>query len=97
MSNEAADKCLRVSVVASVGWLLRRPEERGWNTDSRPVERAKTQSELRELLTYFLRLGTLGFGGPIVLAGHMHKAGLAEAMELGATRQSRVQFTWRML
>src|ERR1700719_852349 len=28
---------------------------------------------LRELLVYFLRLGTLGFGGPIALAGHMQK------------------------
>src|SRR5947209_14448840 len=26
---------------------------------------------LRELLLYFLRLGTFGFGGPIALAGHM--------------------------
>ena len=28
---------------------------------------------LRDLLVYFLRLGTLGFGGPIVLAGHMQR------------------------
>src|SRR2546430_15358238 len=28
---------------------------------------------LRELLLYFLRLGTLGFGGPIALAGHMQQ------------------------
>ena len=28
---------------------------------------------LREFLSYFLRLGTLGFGGPIALAGHMQK------------------------
>lgn len=28
---------------------------------------------LRELTTYFLRLGTLGFGGPIALAGYMQK------------------------
>src|SRR5256885_9529816 len=28
---------------------------------------------LRDLLVYFLRLGTLGFGGPIALAGHMQK------------------------
>ncbi len=26
----------------------------------------------RQLLTYLLRLGALGFGGPIALAGHMH-------------------------
>jgi chromate transporter len=28
---------------------------------------------LRELLAYFLRLGTFGFGGPIALAGHMQR------------------------
>src|SRR5438094_1571548 len=28
---------------------------------------------LRDLLLYFLRLGTIGFGGPIALAGHMQK------------------------
>lgn len=28
---------------------------------------------LRELTTYFLRLGTFGFGGPIALAGYMQK------------------------
>src|SRR5438094_8666286 len=28
---------------------------------------------LRDLLWYFLRLGTLGFGGPIALAGHMQR------------------------
>jgi len=28
---------------------------------------------MREFLLYFLRLGTLGFGGPIALAGHMQK------------------------
>src|SRR5437763_14197992 len=28
---------------------------------------------MRELLLYFLRLGTFGFGGPIALAGHMQR------------------------
>src|SRR2546428_9712832 len=38
------------------------------------VDCASTVSfTLRELLVYFLRLGTLGFGGPIALAGHMQK------------------------
>src|ERR1700722_14310963 len=32
-----------------------------------------TQPKLIEYLLYFLRLGTLGFGGPIALAGHMQK------------------------
>jgi chromate transporter len=30
-------------------------------------------STLRELVAYFLRLGTLGFGGPIALAGYMQR------------------------
>src|SRR5437773_2949304 len=28
---------------------------------------------LREFLTYFVRLGTFGFGGPIALAGYMQR------------------------
>src|SRR5437667_2255896 len=31
------------------------------------------RSSLRAFLLYFLRLGTLGFGGPIALAGHMQQ------------------------
>src|SRR6266702_1541143 len=34
---------------------------------------ADEQASLRALLLYFLRLGTLGFGGPIALAGHMEQ------------------------
>lgn len=38
------------------------------------VERTETVSfTLRDLLAYFLRLGTFGFGGPIALAGYMQK------------------------
>src|SRR5436305_12738190 len=38
------------------------------------VDCASTVSfTLRELLVYFVRLGTLGFGGPIALAGHMQR------------------------
>jgi len=33
----------------------------------------ETQPKLREFLSYFLRLGTFGFGGPIALAGYMQK------------------------
>jgi chromate transporter len=32
-----------------------------------------TPCTLRELLTYFVRLGTFGFGGPIALAGYMQR------------------------
>ncbi|MCA3182237.1 MAG: chromate transporter, partial [Cupriavidus sp.] len=28
---------------------------------------------LRQLVLYFLKLGTLGFGGPVALAGYMHR------------------------
>jgi chromate transporter len=38
-----------------------------------PVGGGITQPKLREFLLYFLRLGTLGFGGPIALAGHMQR------------------------
>jgi chromate transporter len=34
---------------------------------------AQAPCTLREFLGYFLRLGALGFGGPIALAGHMHR------------------------
>jgi chromate transporter len=40
----------------------------------RPVEEAATfPYTLRELVTYFLRLGTTGFGGPIALVGYMQR------------------------
>src|SRR2546425_699330 len=37
------------------------------------VQPGSSQARLRDFLAYFLRLGTLGFGGPIALAGNMHK------------------------
>ena len=45
---------------------------------SRPIAARSTEEpvsnpSLREFLLYFLYLGTLGFGGPIALAGHMQK------------------------
>src|SRR5216683_2235080 len=43
------------------------------NTMAISVEGGETQPKLREFLLYFLHLGTLGFGGPIALAGHMQK------------------------
>jgi chromate transporter len=37
------------------------------------TEAARVPGTLREHFLYFLRLGTLGFGGPIALAGHMQR------------------------
>jgi chromate transporter len=37
------------------------------------VDPAQTTFGIGDLAFYFLRLGTLGFGGPIALAGHMQK------------------------
>jgi chromate transporter len=36
------------------------------------IDRANPCS-LRQFLAYLLRLGALGFGGPIALAGYMHR------------------------
>src|SRR4249920_2218375 len=36
-------------------------------------EPAIVPSSLRDITLYFLRLGTLGFGGPIALAGYMQR------------------------
>src|SRR5215472_17840082 len=38
-----------------------------------PAESETVSFILRELLLYFLRLGTFGFGGPIALAGYMQR------------------------
>jgi len=38
-----------------------------------PAETTTVPCSLRQFLGYFLRLGTLGFGGPIALAGYMQR------------------------
>ena len=45
----------------------------GMDTTATSIVSTETQPKLREFLLYFLQLGTLGFGGPIALAGHMQK------------------------
>ncbi len=37
------------------------------------MKKKPEQVTLRDLALYFLRLGTLGFGGPIALAGNMQR------------------------
>lgn len=52
------------------------PEPRALATPAAAVAAASSAlvpCTLRELTMYFLRLGTLGFGGPIALAGYMQK------------------------
>jgi chromate transporter len=41
--------------------------------DTTAAAQEVVSSSLRDLVTYFLRLGTLGFGGPIALAGYMQR------------------------
>lgn len=58
--------------------MVERPAATGSLTAGAPgeplaAEPVTTPCTLREFLAYFLRLGTLGFGGPIALAGHMQK------------------------
>ena len=43
------------------------------NAQGLSVETRSAAFRLSDLVVYFLRLGTLGFGGPIALAGHMQK------------------------
>lgn len=43
------------------------------NTFTQPKEPAATAYSLWQLMFYFLRLGTLGFGGPVALVGFMHR------------------------
>jgi chromate transporter len=49
----------------------------------------RVESSLRDLVVYFLRLGTFGFGGPIALAGYMQRD-LVEARKW-ITRQEYVE------
>lgn len=43
------------------------------NARALSVTDSSTAFVVSDVVVYFLRLGTLGFGGPIALAGHMQK------------------------
>jgi chromate transporter len=43
------------------------------NTESNSPAPEPTRASLTQFVGYFLRLGTVGFGGPIALAGHMQQ------------------------
>jgi chromate transporter len=43
------------------------------NPDELATRTVQARGDLRQLLGYFLRLGTFGFGGPIALAGYMQR------------------------
>src|SRR5512140_1842361 len=47
-------------------------------SDSTIVEREPTPGNIPELIRYFLRLGLLGFGGPVALVGQMERELVAE-------------------
>jgi chromate transporter len=49
-----------------------KPASQPTSTELEAWESLRT-TEMRELLAYFLRLGTFGFGGPIALVGYMQK------------------------
>jgi len=55
---------VRTRAIPSAHVMTRNPESR---------ESTSTQPTLRELVLYFLRLGALGFGGPIALVGYMQR------------------------
>src|SRR5437899_8121981 len=43
------------------------------NLETEPRPHEPTEVSLAQFVGYFLRLGTVGFGGPIALAGHMQQ------------------------
>jgi hypothetical protein len=43
------------------------------STRAHPVPDGVVAYSLRDLVAYFLRLGTVGFGGPIALVGYMQR------------------------
>ncbi len=55
------------------------------NTSPPTVSHKRPGYTLRQLVLYFARLGTLGFGGPVALAGYMRRD-LVEGAATGSPR-----------
>ena len=41
--------------------------------DTKPISATHRNYTLREIVVYFLKLGTIGFGGPVALVGYMNR------------------------
>ena len=48
-------------------------ETEGSNVVAQPLSANLPSYSLWQITAYFLRLGTLGFGGPVALVGYMHR------------------------
>ena len=56
--------------------------------------KAGAQPPLRQFLMYFLRLGTLGFGGPIALAARMQRSNRRVPAELTLYAAPQLALAW---
>jgi chromate transporter len=52
---------------------MRQPAAVGFESADAPVAEAPARGTLRQLTSYFLTLGTIGFGGPVALVGYMQR------------------------
>jgi chromate transporter len=52
---------------------MRQPAAVGFESADAPVAEAPARGTLWQLTSYFLKLGTIGFGGPVALVGYMQR------------------------
>jgi chromate transporter len=52
---------------------MRRPAAVGFEASGAPPAEASVRGTLWQLTAYFLKLGTIGFGGPVALVGYMQR------------------------
>src|SRR5215218_944423 len=52
---------------------LRQPAAAGFEASGAPPAEASVRGTLWQLTAYFLKLGTIGFGGPVALVGYMQR------------------------